>query len=56
MVQVVAVTMEGEGITFSDNDEVDSGDSICVKSYRTVRPDVVLTLIFFNIITNCNRH
>ena len=25
MVQVVAVTMEGEGITWSDNDEVDNG-------------------------------
>ena len=31
MVQGVAVTMEGEGITWSDNEEVDNGDSSCVK-------------------------
>lgn len=48
MVHVVAVTMEGEGGSpGSDNDEIDNGDSSCVKSYRRVRPLLSAYFIIF---------
>jgi hypothetical protein len=34
---VVAIAMEGEGITWSDNDGVENGDSYESESYRRVR-------------------